>query len=117
MLEPFSFTLEKQGVIQGLVEGRVMHLIEEHVRPLSLAYPRRVPNIVALHQFAGVLAETGLGEIIDAWKTRQGNVRPPTSFRRGPIYIRRASTRFANMLVLTIPFSPFLPFSVCRGTP
>ena len=26
-------------------------------------------------QFASVLAETGLGEIIGAWKTRQGNVR------------------------------------------
>ncbi|KAF7799585.1 hypothetical protein EIP86_010822 [Pleurotus ostreatoroseus] len=53
VLEPFAFTTEKQGVIQGLVEGRVKQLIEEH--------------------FASLLVDTGLGEIIDAWKTRQGN--------------------------------------------
>lgn len=31
VLEQFPFTEEKQGVVQGLVEGRVMQLIEEHV--------------------------------------------------------------------------------------
>ncbi|KAI0345229.1 oligomeric complex COG6 [Trametopsis cervina] len=52
VLETFPFTAEKQGVIQSLVEGRVMQLIEEH--------------------YANVIRDTGLGEIIDAWKSRRG---------------------------------------------
>ncbi|KAI0077115.1 oligomeric complex COG6 [Panus rudis PR-1116 ss-1] len=52
-LEPYAFTAEKQGVLQGLIEARVMQLTEEH--------------------FASILKDTGLGEIIDAWKTRKGN--------------------------------------------
>lgn len=32
VLEPFAFTAEKQGVIQSLLEGRIMQLIEDHVR-------------------------------------------------------------------------------------
>lgn len=31
VLEPFAFTVEKRGVVQGLVEGKVLQLIEEHV--------------------------------------------------------------------------------------
>lgn len=31
MLQPFEFTAEKQSVIQGLVEGRIIQLIEDHV--------------------------------------------------------------------------------------
>ncbi|KIP08762.1 hypothetical protein PHLGIDRAFT_68807 [Phlebiopsis gigantea 11061_1 CR5-6] len=31
VLQPFAFTVEKQSVIQGLVEGRIIQLIEDHV--------------------------------------------------------------------------------------
>lgn len=31
VIEPFAFTAEKQGVIQGLVEAKVLQLTEEHV--------------------------------------------------------------------------------------
>lgn len=31
VLEPFAFTAEKQGVVQGLVDAKVLQLIEEHV--------------------------------------------------------------------------------------
>ncbi len=32
VLEPFAFTIEKRGVVQGLVDAKVLQLIEEHVR-------------------------------------------------------------------------------------
>ncbi|KAI0705883.1 oligomeric complex COG6 [Cytidiella melzeri] len=53
VLEPFVFTAEKQGVIQSLVEGRIMQLIEDH--------------------YANVVAATGLGELVDAWNSRKEN--------------------------------------------
>lgn len=31
VLEPYAFTTEKQGVVQGLVDAKVLQLIEEHV--------------------------------------------------------------------------------------
>ena len=31
VLEPFSFTTEKRGVVQGLMDAKVLQLIEEHV--------------------------------------------------------------------------------------
>ena len=30
-LDPYAFTLEKRGVVQGLVDAKVLQLIEEHV--------------------------------------------------------------------------------------
>ncbi|EKM55271.1 uncharacterized protein PHACADRAFT_143387, partial [Phanerochaete carnosa HHB-10118-sp] len=53
VLEPFAFTTDKQSVIQGLVEGRIIQLIEDH--------------------YANLLADSGLGDIINAWRTRRGN--------------------------------------------
>ncbi|KAI0093990.1 oligomeric complex COG6 [Irpex rosettiformis] len=53
VLEPFAFTAEKQGFIQSLVEGRMMQLIEDH--------------------YTNVIADTGLGEIVEAWKSRKAN--------------------------------------------
>ena len=38
-LDPYAFTLEKRGVVQGLVDAKVLQLIEEHV---SCSTPRRV---------------------------------------------------------------------------
>ena len=32
VLEPFAFTIEKRGVVQGLVDAKVLQLIEDHVR-------------------------------------------------------------------------------------
>ena len=32
VLEPFAFTVEKRDVLQGLVDAKVLQLIEEHVR-------------------------------------------------------------------------------------
>lgn len=32
VLEPFTFTVEKRGFVQGLVDAKVLQLIEEHVR-------------------------------------------------------------------------------------
>ena len=31
VLEPFAFTVEKREMVEGLVEGKVLQLIEEHV--------------------------------------------------------------------------------------
>lgn len=31
VLEPYAFTTEKQGVVQGLADAKVLQLIEEHV--------------------------------------------------------------------------------------
>lgn len=76
VLEPFAFTAEKQRVIHGMIEERVMQLIEEHVgirlfdRETCLLTMKSSLSV----QFASLLVDTGLGEIIDAWKTRQGNV-------------------------------------------
>ncbi|PSR77610.1 hypothetical protein PHLCEN_2v7800 [Hermanssonia centrifuga] len=53
VLEPYSFTAEKRDVIQDLVAGRVVQLIEDH--------------------FTGLLVDTGLGEMVDAGKARQGD--------------------------------------------
>lgn len=53
VLQPFAFTAEKQSVIQGLVEGRIIQLIEDH--------------------YANLLSGSGLGEITDAWAARQGS--------------------------------------------
>ncbi|KAF9819733.1 hypothetical protein IEO21_01824 [Rhodonia placenta] len=51
VIEPFAFTAEKQGVIQGLVEAKVLQLTEEH--------------------YTNILGETGLGEAISAIESRQ----------------------------------------------
>ena len=50
VLEPFAFTLEKRGLVQGLMEGKVLQLIEDHVsfmpRPLN---PRAVADTIKHH--------------------------------------------------------------------
>ena len=38
VLDPFAFTVEKRGVLQGLVDAKVLQLIEEHVSPLPLLF-------------------------------------------------------------------------------
>lgn len=76
VLEPFAFTAEKQRVIHGMIEERVMQLIEEHVgiRLFVRETCLLIMNSSLSVQFASLLVDTGLGEIIDAWKTRQANV-------------------------------------------
>ncbi|KAH8107098.1 oligomeric complex COG6 [Cristinia sonorae] len=61
-LEPYPFTVEKRDILQGLLEARIMELIEDH--------------------YNTIIMDTGLGEIIEAWKAREGNEplsRLPTS--------------------------------------
>lgn len=53
VLEPFSFTEDKQQMLQGLIESRLLQLTEEH--------------------YNGIVADSGLGDIIEAWKLRKGN--------------------------------------------
>ena len=49
VLEPFAFTLEKRGVVQGLMEGKVLQLIEDHVSFMPRALnPRAVADSVNL---------------------------------------------------------------------
>ncbi|OBZ65679.1 Conserved oligomeric Golgi complex subunit 6, partial [Grifola frondosa] len=38
VLEPFSFTVDKRGIIQGLVESKVLQLTEDHVRDHPVAH-------------------------------------------------------------------------------
>ncbi|TCD67043.1 Golgi transport complex subunit 6 [Steccherinum ochraceum] len=52
-LEPFAFTIEKQAVLQELIDSRVAELINEH--------------------YGTIIMDTGLGDIIEAWKTRRGD--------------------------------------------
>ena len=37
VLDPFAFTVEKRGVVQGLVDAKVLQLIEEHVSVVVLS--------------------------------------------------------------------------------
>ncbi|PCH37909.1 oligomeric complex COG6 [Wolfiporia cocos MD-104 SS10] len=53
VIEPFRFTAEKQGVIQGLIEAKILQLTEEH--------------------YKNILTEAGLAEPIAAIGTRQPN--------------------------------------------
>ncbi|KAI0929236.1 hypothetical protein AcW1_006229 [Taiwanofungus camphoratus] len=53
VIEPFSFTAEKQGVIQALIETKVLQLTEEH--------------------YMDILQDAGLGEVAGAINTRQPN--------------------------------------------
>lgn len=74
-LEPFSFTAEKQGVLQALVETRVLQITEEHVCCISLyLFWVMITHNLSL-QYASILVDTGLGRIIDVWKTRRDHVR------------------------------------------
>lgn len=45
VLEPYAFTTEKRGVIQGLVDAKVLQLIEEHVSVVSLSRPAGHDNM------------------------------------------------------------------------
>ena len=38
VLEPYAFTVEKRGVVEGLVEAKVLQLIEEHVSVAVFAF-------------------------------------------------------------------------------
>ncbi|KAH9852707.1 oligomeric complex COG6 [Lenzites betulinus] len=53
VLEPFAFTAEKQGVVQGLVDAKVLQLIEEH--------------------YQDVLKDAGLAEVASACDARRQN--------------------------------------------
>ncbi|KAI0672834.1 oligomeric complex COG6 [Trametes maxima] len=53
VLEPFAFTTEKRGVLQGLMEAKVLQLIEEH--------------------YLDVIKDAGLAEVAAACETRRPN--------------------------------------------
>ncbi|TFY57091.1 hypothetical protein EVJ58_g7236 [Rhodofomes roseus] len=62
VIEPFRFTAEKQGVIQGLIETKVLQLTEEHYRNL--------------------LKEAGLHDVVAAIEGRQPS-EPPVAHPSG----------------------------------
>ncbi|CAL1705507.1 unnamed protein product [Somion occarium] len=88
-LEPFAFTTEKQGVLQGLIETRVLQLTEEH--------------------YASILIDTGLGEIIEASKSRKDNEPLSRLPEASPAKLQAALHQFSEWLTShTVDQSPRL---------
>ncbi|RDX56370.1 oligomeric complex COG6 [Lentinus brumalis] len=78
VLEPFAFTAEKRGVVQGLMEGKVLQLIEEHVND--------------------VLADAGLAEIAAACDSRRPNEPLSHVAAAEPAALQAALHRFSEWL-------------------
>ncbi|KAI8989800.1 oligomeric complex COG6 [Trametes punicea] len=78
VLEPFAFTTEKRGVVQGLVDAKVLQLIEEHYQDL--------------------LRDAGLAEVAAACETRseQGPLSHVPAAE--PASLQRALGRFSEWL-------------------
>ncbi|KAI0723862.1 oligomeric complex COG6 [Cerioporus squamosus] len=78
VLEPFAFTVEKRGVVQGLMEGKVLQLIEEH--------------------YKDVLADAGLAEIAAACDSRRTNEPLSHVPAAEPAALQAALHRFSEWL-------------------
>ncbi|TBU50315.1 oligomeric complex COG6 [Dichomitus squalens] len=78
VLEPFAFTVEKRGVLQGLVDAKVLQLIEEH--------------------FKDVLSDSGLAEIARACEGRRANEPLSHVPAAEPAALQAALHRFSEWL-------------------
>ncbi|KAI0822772.1 oligomeric complex COG6 [Trametes gibbosa] len=78
VLEPFAFTAEKQGVVQGLVDAKVLQLIEEH--------------------YQDVLKDAGLAEVAAACDARRSNEPLSHVAAAEPAALQSALRRFSEWL-------------------
>ncbi|KAH9945786.1 oligomeric complex COG6 [Epithele typhae] len=78
VLEPFAFTVEKRGVVQGLVDAKVLQLIEEHYRD--------------------VVVDAGLAEVADALDSRKPQEPLSHIEAAEPAALQAALHRFSEWL-------------------
>lgn len=83
VLEPYAFTTEKQGVVQGLADAKVLQLIEEHVSSCQWRSKFHLLNI-PINQYQDVLKDAGLAEVAAACEGRRPNVRAFVEFHPSP---------------------------------
>ncbi|KZT09589.1 oligomeric complex COG6 [Laetiporus sulphureus 93-53] len=78
VIEPFAFTFQKQGVIQGLVEAKVLQLTEEH--------------------YKNILRNAGLEEVLVAIDSRQPSEPLSHIPAAQPARVQAALRRFSDWL-------------------
>lgn len=72
VLEPYSFTLEKQKMLQNEIEKRVRLMIDDHV--CDIESPMRAPAYDP-SQFSNLITDAGINTVFETCKNHQNNVR------------------------------------------